>query len=359
MSSTLALHSVAVLSAALVLGIAGVAKLVRPAFTTLALATAGLPASAGIVRMLAVVEIVVTVDSLGWGGAFPSTAVTALYAGFALFSALLLHRDPGASCGCFGTNRTIGPVHIVVNTVVAVIAALAVARGTAALPELLRDGPWAAPVPVLLIVAVTALLVLLLTRTTRRETPVPSRPEPGRIVPTTVRGRLVPTASSVRPAPPGRGVPDHRLRTDQDPDVATDHREDEDEGEGRDGEGDGGDEENDGITTLELEGSDTVLLFLSSTCLTCRGIWHELHRPRRTLLPRTVDLVILVDRDADPRPVDDLAPAGFPTIRVERGSERWGVPGAPWAIRVDGRTGGVLAEGTAETWAEFRSLLGL
>lgn len=318
MSSLLALHSILTLSAALLLAVAGIAKLWRPTFTTGALSTVGLPSAPVFVRLFAVVEIVVAIDVLGWSGIAPVLALSILYAGFVVFSAVLLRRDPGASCGCFGTGSPISPVHVVVNAAVALVTAAAVVTGTVALPRLLDDGPWPPAVPILLVLAVTGLLLLLLTRAVGSgSTSIPPTPDAGRPLPASITGVLV--APSTPHPGPGPG------------------------------------EES---TTVDLRDTDTVAVLLSPTCLTCRTIWRELHRPRRALLPRGIDLLILVERDADLTAVAALAPTGPPVLAVDGVLDHLGVPGAPWAIRVDGTTGRTVAEGTGSSWAELRRLLG-
>lgn len=90
------------IAAALVLCVAGVAKLRSPAAAVRALRVLGLGAGSGAVRALAAFELVLG----GWCVAAPSPGAAALlgalYAGFAVVALLLARRR--ASCGCFGDS---------------------------------------------------------------------------------------------------------------------------------------------------------------------------------------------------------------------------------------------------------------
>jgi hypothetical protein len=102
---------------------------------------------------------------------------------------------------------------------------------------------------------------------------------------------------------------------------------------------------------------DTVLAFLSSTCLTCAGFWEELRRP--VDLPAAARLVI-VAKGADeesPSAIADLAPRGVTTVLSSAAWEDYEVPGSPYVVCVDGPTGRVKGEGTGGSWAQVANLL--
>jgi methylamine utilization protein MauE len=86
--------------AALVLAVAGVAKLRAPAPAAAALRELGLPAGRPLIRVFAVFEIALGGWALASPGGPAAAAVAGCYAVFALLALLLArHR---AACGCFG-----------------------------------------------------------------------------------------------------------------------------------------------------------------------------------------------------------------------------------------------------------------
>jgi Methylamine utilisation protein MauE len=112
------------LLAALVLCIAGVAKLRAPTAASRAAAILGLPSSPVAVRSLAGVELVIG----GWALVAPSAvlsgAVAALYLLFAVLSTLLARRR--ASCGCFGeSDAPASKVQALLSAILAAISGVA------------------------------------------------------------------------------------------------------------------------------------------------------------------------------------------------------------------------------------------
>lgn len=136
--------------AGVLLVLAGSAKLRWPSGTVAALTDASLPATAGLVRLLGAAELAVGAAVLLAGGWLPAAATAALYAAFATF-AVRQRRTVGASCGCFGAERTpVGPLHVVVNV------AAAVAASAAAVTD---PGPLVAAGPTPTAVLATGVLV--------------------------------------------------------------------------------------------------------------------------------------------------------------------------------------------------------
>lgn len=101
-------------ASAAVLGLAGVAKAVRPADTAGALRAAGLTgrslatrAQHAAVRAGALAEVAIAGAALAAPGPVPAALVAASYAAFAAFVTLALVRGwPLSSCGCFGKPDT-------------------------------------------------------------------------------------------------------------------------------------------------------------------------------------------------------------------------------------------------------------
>jgi hypothetical protein len=90
-------------AAALVLCVAGAAKLRAPGSAVRALRSIGIPAREPLVRTLAAGEIALGVLALLTPGRATAIPVTCVYATFAVVALLLLRRR--AECGCFGDSE--------------------------------------------------------------------------------------------------------------------------------------------------------------------------------------------------------------------------------------------------------------
>jgi hypothetical protein len=93
-----------------------------------------------------------------------------------------------------------------------------------------------------------------------------------------------------------------------------------------------------------------VLVFLTSTCTTCRDLWAAL-ATRRDDLPSDASVISVTQGEEveDRRRVRRLAPRGL-TVRMS--TELWdhyGVTDAPYVVRTDG-SGAVVAEATVTGW---------
>ena len=103
----------------------------------------------------------------------------------------------------------------------------------------------------------------------------------------------------------------------------------------------------------------TLLAFLSSGCLTCRGFWDAFGRPATLGLPSDVRLVV-VTKDAAEESVHtlrDLAPPDLAVVMSTAAWEQYAVPGSPYFTLVDGTTARVVGEGTGASWDQVKSLL--
>ena len=126
MDVVVALH----VAAALLLIVAGVAKIVRPVPTTDLLASVGLPEVPAAVVVIGVVESAVGVLALVVGGSLLAAATGALYVGFVavVWRALV---TGATTCGCFGrANSPPSWLHVVGNATFAVASFVAVAGQT-------------------------------------------------------------------------------------------------------------------------------------------------------------------------------------------------------------------------------------
>lgn len=88
--------------AALVLCVAGIAKLRSPRTATLALRAAGIPAGGPLIPAFGGCELAVGLLALLVRGRVPAVAIACLYALFAVLALVLARRH--ASCGCFGEH---------------------------------------------------------------------------------------------------------------------------------------------------------------------------------------------------------------------------------------------------------------
>jgi len=102
---------------------------------------------------------------------------------------------------------------------------------------------------------------------------------------------------------------------------------------------------------------DTLLLFLSSGCETCRVFWQELAGP--VPLARGTRLLV-VAQGADSESPAELARLAAPGVDVVLSSDAWRdyeVPGSPHVVYVEGRTGRVRGEGTGQSLGQVARLL--
>lgn len=140
-------------AAAVVVAVAAVAKLRRPAPAGVAMRTLGLPGSRWFVRAVAVGEAAVAAAAFA-GGRAGAAALAALHLGFAAVAAALRARS--ASCGCFGEATPVDGTHVVANLVVAAVALGAAADGIVPSLTAALEGTPAAGVPYAVGVAVLA-----------------------------------------------------------------------------------------------------------------------------------------------------------------------------------------------------------
>lgn len=112
------------------------------------------------------------------------------------------------------------------------------------------------------------------------------------------------------------------------------------------------------VRTVEVE-HDTVLAFLSSGCAGCGGFWDELQRPGTWAVPGGARLVV-VSKDADeesPGLLRELCPPGVDLVLSSAAWSDYEVPGSPYVVVVDGRTGRVKGEGSGSSFTQVASLM--
>lgn len=104
---------------------------------------------------------------------------------------------------------------------------------------------------------------------------------------------------------------------------------------------------------------DTLLAFLSSTCLTCSAFWETFASPANFDLPGDTRLIV-VAKGAHEESPEALARVAPPGIDLVLSSEAWAhyrVPGSPYFVSIEGRTGRVRGEGTGLNWEQVAGLL--
>jgi hypothetical protein len=112
---------------------------------------------------------------------------------------------------------------------------------------------------------------------------------------------------------------------------------------------------------IAVRGADqhTLLLFLSSGCLACRGFWDAL-ADRATLgIDGSIRPVAVTKgpQDESLSAIAALAPAEVPTVLSSQAWDDYDVPLAPYAILVSRDTGLIVGEGAGATWEQVRDLM--
>jgi hypothetical protein len=153
---------------AAVFGVAGVAKLLRPAPAARAVADTGRPVlvllgRAPVIRLVGLAEVVVAVGAIGWGGRGVAVLVALGWLGLAAVAWELAETTPGRDCGCFGSAPS--PVtrwHVAVNLAAAGVAVAAVVRPPESWVAALGDAPFGQAVVLIVLTGLLAWLVVLL-----------------------------------------------------------------------------------------------------------------------------------------------------------------------------------------------------
>jgi hypothetical protein len=102
----------------------------------------------------------------------------------------------------------------------------------------------------------------------------------------------------------------------------------------------------------------TVLAFLSSGCLTCGSFWETFGTTDRLAVPGGARLVVVTkspESESQSR-IRELAPAAFPVVMSTAAWDDYKVPATPYFVYVDGPSGRIVGEGSAQTWQQVVSL---
>ena len=102
----------------------------------------------------------------------------------------------------------------------------------------------------------------------------------------------------------------------------------------------------------------TVLAFLSSGCLTCGSFWDTFAASDRLAVPGGARLVVVTkgpEIESVSR-IRELAPPKFPVVMSTEAWLEYKVPHTPYFVYVDGPSGRIVGEGSAQTWDQVVSL---
>lgn len=117
----------------------------------------------------------------------------------------------------------------------------------------------------------------------------------------------------------------------------------------------------DDALTIRVTGVEhrTLVAFLSGSCLTCQRFWDAFQKPQKLGLPRDVRPVIVTKgpEQESPAAIARVAPSSVPVVMDSAAWEAYDVPGSPYFVLVDGRTGQVTGEGTGIDWGQVKGLL--
>ena len=150
---------------ALLLGVAGVAKMLRPAPTVQAARRLQLTGvdrftGAAAARSLGAVEIAVALAVLLAGGARAAAALAVAYLLLTAVAVRLLRVAPDSDCGCFGTSaEPVSRLHVVVNAACALVAGIAVVVPQPSLPVALAGTGAATGASLVVLIGVLAALL--------------------------------------------------------------------------------------------------------------------------------------------------------------------------------------------------------
>ncbi len=104
---------------------------------------------------------------------------------------------------------------------------------------------------------------------------------------------------------------------------------------------------------------DTIVAFLSAGCEGCAGFWHELSEPGLWSPPEGSRLLVVTKGpdEESPSVLSQLCP---PDVDLVMSSEAWtdfAVPGSPYLVVADGRTGRVKGEGSGSSFSQVSGLI--
>jgi hypothetical protein len=104
----------------------------------------------------------------------------------------------------------------------------------------------------------------------------------------------------------------------------------------------------------------TLLAFLSSGCLTCGNFWSAFADGQGEQLPGLDTRLVIITKGPESESlsaVQNLARGPAQTVMSSDAWRDYEVPVSPYFVLADGRTGGIIGEGSGTTWTQVRDLL--
>lgn len=112
------------------------------------------------------------------------------------------------------------------------------------------------------------------------------------------------------------------------------------------------------VRTVGVE-HDTILAFLSSHCEGCTGFWQELGTPGSWTTPPGSRLLVVAKspEDESPSVLTQLCPDDVDLVMSSQAWSDFEVPGSPYVVVADGRTGRVKGEGSGSSFSQVSGLI--
>ena len=112
------------------------------------------------------------------------------------------------------------------------------------------------------------------------------------------------------------------------------------------------------VRTVGVE-HDTIVAFLSSSCEGCEGFWHELGEPGSWTTPQGSRLLVVTKgpEEESPSVLAQLCPDGVDLVMSSQAWTDFDVPGSPYVVVADGRTGRVKGEGSGLSFSQVSGLI--
>jgi hypothetical protein len=112
------------------------------------------------------------------------------------------------------------------------------------------------------------------------------------------------------------------------------------------------------VRTVGVE-HDTILAFLSSNCEGCTGFWHELGDRGSWTTPLGSRLLVVTKspEDESPSVLSQMCPDDVDLVMSSQAWADFEVPGSPYVVVADGRTGRVKGEGSGSSFSQVGGLI--
>ncbi|HTZ45920.1 MAG TPA: hypothetical protein VMB79_18815 [Jatrophihabitans sp.] len=110
------------------------------------------------------------------------------------------------------------------------------------------------------------------------------------------------------------------------------------------------------VRTVGVE-HDTVLAFLSASCEGCAGFWHELAADWVTPTGSRLLVVTRSAAEESPSVLSQLCPPQADLVMSSQAWADYAVPGSPYVVVTDGRTGRVKGEGSGTSFSQVGGLI--